>query len=84
MTTTSTPNEKKNLTPAEIQKGIEYHKKAATHLEAAAKDHLEAAKQFEAGNHDKAAESKVAAHGHQNLANEAQKEDSKNNTVAAN
>ena len=66
MTTTSTPNEKKNLTPAEIQKGIEYHKKAATHLEAAAKDHLE------------------AAHGHQNLANEAQKEDSKNNTVAAN
>jgi hypothetical protein len=45
---------------------------------------LEAAKQFEAGNHDKAAESKVAAHGHQNLANEAQKEDSKNNTVAAN
>lgn len=79
MSTTLTPikAEKKTLSPADNQKGIENHKKAATHLKAAAESHLEAAKQHEAGNHDKAATSTVIAHGHVALANEAQKEDAK-------
>jgi hypothetical protein len=48
----------------ENQKGIDNHKKAAAHFEAAAKSHLEAARQHE-------------AHGHASAANEAQNEDAK-------
>ncbi|MDI9340990.1 MAG: hypothetical protein QM534_10520 [Sediminibacterium sp.] len=58
-------------------KGIENHKKAAAHFESAAKHHLEAAKHHESGNHEKAAKSTIEAHGHANLAHEAQKEDTK-------
>lgn len=59
------------------QKGIDNHKKAATHLEAAAKNHLSAAKHHEDGNHEKAAQSTVVAQGHVNLANKAQDRDAK-------
>jgi hypothetical protein len=65
------------IPPTENQKGIDNHKKAARHFEEAAKSHLEAAKHHENGNHGKAAKSTIEAHGHSNLANEAQKEDVK-------
>jgi len=55
-------------------KNIENHKKAAMHLEEAAKSHHEAAKHHEEGNEDKAAKSTMKAHGHTVLASEAQKE----------
>jgi hypothetical protein len=80
-TATTTKTEKKVLTPVENKKGIENHKKIATHLEAAAKEHLEAAKNHESGNHDKAAQSTIAAHGHFNLAKEAQIEDVKHHAT---
>ena len=70
MTTTQTPATpvKPAVTPAD------HHKKAATHLEAAAKHHHEAAKHHEAGDHGKAAECTVKAHGHTHMAAEAQKD----------
>ncbi len=73
--------EKTTMNPSDNQKGIENHKLAASHLESAAKHHLDAAKHHEAGNHEKAAESTIAAHGHQSLANDAQKEDVKNHAL---
>jgi hypothetical protein len=56
---------------------IENHKKAAKHLEEAAKSHHEAAKHHEAGEHDKAHHSTIKAQGHTAHAIEAQKEISK-------
>ncbi len=53
---------------------IKNHKKAATHLEAAAKLHLEAAKHHEENNHDKAHSCCVKANGHTIHARESQKE----------
>jgi hypothetical protein len=53
------------------------HKKAAEHHEAAAKCHHAAAKHHEDGNHDKAFESTIEAHGHHALATEHQIEDLK-------
>ena len=76
MSTTQTPEVTKN-NPAEIQKGIENHKKTATHLEEAAKHHKDAAKHHEAGNHEKAALSTVKAQGHFAHAQELQKENAK-------
>jgi hypothetical protein len=75
--TTATPakTEKTDISPAENQKGIENHKKAAEHHQLAAKNHLEASHHHETGAHDKAAESTVIALGHSTLANEHQKED---------
>jgi hypothetical protein len=70
------------VSPADNQKGIENHKKIASHFEAAAKSHIEAAKHHEDGNHEKAAQSTVAAHGHQTLAHEGQKEDVKQHALA--
>ena len=61
----------------ENQKGIDNHKKAAAHFEAAAKSHLEAARQHEAGHHEEAAKYTIEAHGHASAANEAQNEDAK-------
>jgi len=55
-------------------KNIENHKKAAMHLEEAAKSHHEAAKHHEEVNSDKAANSTIKAHGHSVLASEAQRE----------
>lgn len=65
---------------AENKKGIENHKKTATHFEAAAKHHLAAAKHHENGDHAAAAKSTVEAHGHASLANEAQHEDARHHT----
>lgn len=67
---------------AENQKGIDNHKKAAMHFQAAAKCHTEAAKHHESGNHEKAAQCTVEAHGHACVANEAQKEDVKHHTAS--
>jgi hypothetical protein len=58
------------LFPAENQKGIENHKKAAKHYEVAAKHQ-------EAGNYDKACASAIKAYGHHCTASEAQREVSK-------
>lgn len=66
---------------AENQKGIDNHKKAATHFEAAAKSHTDAATHHERGDHEKAAKSAVEAQSHSSLGNEAQKEDVKNHTL---
>jgi len=60
---------------------IENHKKAAAHLEEAAKSHHEAAKHEEAGNLDKAASSTIKAHGHSTIAAEAQREVLKSQAV---
>ena len=67
--------------PAEKQKAIDGHKKAANHFESAAKHHIEAAKHHEADNHEKAAISSIAAHGHQILGKEAQRENIKNQVL---
>lgn len=65
----------KDVVPkAETQKGIENHKKAAIHFEAAAKSHSDAAKHHENGNHEKAIKSTIEAHGHASLAKEAQRQ----------
>jgi hypothetical protein len=61
--------------PAEKQKSIDNHKKAATHFQAAAKHHLDASKHHEADDHHKAASSLIAANGHQITAREIQKEE---------
>jgi hypothetical protein len=67
----------------ENKKGIKNHKKAANHFEAASKFHLDAAKHHEEGNHKKAAKSTIEAHGHANLAREAQKEDVNHHVLTA-
>jgi hypothetical protein len=66
---------------AENQKGIKNHKKAAVHLEAAAKNHLNAAKHHEEGNHEKSAQSTILAQGHVSIANKAQKKDTKQHAI---
>ncbi len=76
-TGTHTKTETADISHLETQKGIEYHKKAAEHYQLAAKHHLEAARHHEAGAHDKAAESTVAAHGHSLLARENQRKDAR-------
>ena len=83
MSTTSTPikAENSNSSTIENKKGIENHKLAAKHHQEAAKNHLEAAKHHEDGNHEKAAQSTLVAHGHNSLANDAQKEDVKNHAI---
>ena len=81
--TTETPNksEKTTISPADNQKGIENHKTAAKHHEQAAKHHQEAAKHHEDGNHEKAAESTIKAQGHNSLAVDAQREDTKQHAL---
>lgn len=75
--TKNTPSKEEN------KKGIDNHKKAATHFEAAAKSHLDAAKHHKNKNHEKAAKSTVEAHGHSSLGNEAQRQDVKHHTSKA-
>jgi hypothetical protein len=75
---TTTPNLERKEVSADNQKAIENHKKTATHLDAASKEYLEAVKHFEAGNAEKAAESKAKADEQFELATAAQKEISKN------
>ena len=66
---------------AENQKGIDNHKTAALHHNEAAKYHIEAANHHEAGNHAKAAESTIKAHGHHSLASDHQREDAKQHAL---
>lgn len=80
-TTTLAKTEVKKVTPEENKKNIENHKKIATHLESAAKHHREAANHHEKENHEKAALSTIAAHGHTALAIETQKEDVKKHAL---
>ncbi len=60
---------------------IQSHKKAALHLEEAAKNHHEAAKFHDEGNHEKGHYSTIKAQGHTILASEAQRELLKNHTI---
>ncbi len=60
-----------------MSKNIESHRQAASHHQEAARHHLEAAKHHEAGNHDKAYESTLLAHGHSLIAGEFQNNDAK-------
>jgi hypothetical protein len=78
---TPTKKEQTTIPTAENKKGIENHKKIATHLEAAANHHKDAAKHHEAGNHDKAAESTVKGTGHHCAAAELQREDAKQHAI---
>jgi hypothetical protein len=68
------PNKETIVSPAINQQGIENHKKAAEH-------HLDAAKHYEPGNHDKAANSTVKAGDQNILANEALKKDAKEHAM---
>jgi hypothetical protein len=70
-------NEKVSSSSMKNDKGIENHIKAASHLRAAAENHLQAAMHHEDGDHAKAAQFTVLAHGHIGLANKAQKVDAK-------
>jgi hypothetical protein len=68
----------KTETPVIMAKNSsEHHLQAAKHHEEAAKHHHEAAKHHEAGNHEKACECTVKAHGHSAMAQEHQTEDVK-------
>jgi hypothetical protein len=73
--TKSAKSEKSKLSIVDNKKRIENHKKAATHFDSAAKHHNEAAKHHENGDHEKAAQSTMVAHGHQSLGRDAQRED---------
>jgi len=82
-TAVSTSSELQTIPKTANQLGIDNHKKAASHFEAAAKSHLEAAKHHENEDHEKAALSTIEAHGHSSLANEAQQVDAKKHTPTA-
>jgi hypothetical protein len=69
------------LPKAENLKGIENHKLAAAHFQAAANNHLDAAIHHEKGNHEKAAVSTMQAYGHASLARNAQKENAKKHAL---
>jgi hypothetical protein len=56
------------------KKAAEHHKKASENLTNAARHHGEAAKQYEAGNYEKAAHQAHTASGHEILAKENVKE----------
>lgn len=74
MTNTGTPRSETGtiMNSVETQQLIENHKKIATHLETAAKKHMEAAKQHGEGNHEEAVKSAAQATNHMRLASEAQ------------
>ena len=74
----SSKSDKTTLSSTDSKKSMENHKTAAKHLTDAAKHHMDASKHHEDGNHEKAAESTVKAHGYTSLANDAQKENVKN------
>ena len=81
METTPIKQEEINISPAENQKGIENHKRAAAHFSAASNHHIEAAKHHTLGNHEKAARSTVTAQGFHRLATEAEIEDVKHHAL---
>ncbi|MCX6350462.1 MAG: hypothetical protein NTX03_01220 [Bacteroidetes bacterium] len=70
---TPTKNEQANGTANKNQKLVDSHNTAATHFEAAAKNHRDAAKHHEAGEPEKANEKTITAHGNQSLGRDAQK-----------
>ena len=72
---------KTNLSTTNIQKGIESHRKTAMHLEEAARNHHEAAKQHEAGNHEQAFHNTIKAQGHLALAQDTMREDFKQHAL---
>jgi hypothetical protein len=74
--TTFPKTEKKTIT-ADNQKRIDSHKKTAEHLSNASKSHIEAANYHENGEHEKAAQSTIKAHGHHTMARDLQKEDAR-------
>jgi len=57
------------------------HKKIASHLQEASKNHTEAAKHHEDGNAEKAALSTITAHGHVAHAVSASKQDVKDHAI---
>ncbi|MBY0485784.1 MAG: hypothetical protein K2P85_01115 [Flavobacteriaceae bacterium] len=61
----------------DIQNAIDNHKKVAQHLEQAAKYHIEAATHHQNGNHDRAAESTIKAHGNLIIGSELQRDNLK-------
>ena len=77
---TMTPEkvENKKMTPAETAAN---HKKIASHLQEASKNHIDAAKHHEDGNLEKAALSTITAHGHVAHAVSASKQDVKNHAI---
>ena len=71
---------KSNNLSSEIKMKIANHKKAAESFRQAAKFHLEAAKYYEEGKHEKAYQSTIQAHAFSTFANEvAKKQTSKDN-----
>jgi hypothetical protein len=62
--------ENTSVTPVSHQREIENHKTAAAHLKAAAIYHLEAARNYEAGDQEKADLCAFTALGHLRLATE--------------
>ena len=60
---------------------IKNHRKAAKHLLAASKFYFEAASHHEEGNHQKAEQSTIAAHGQVTLSNKAQKAGIKHHAI---
>jgi len=81
---TAEPAMKKDMqahAAADNHKGIENHKTAAFHFDAAAKNHLDAVKHHQDGNLDKAAKCALEAQNHSELANVAQKADIKLHAV---
>lgn len=65
----------------ENKKGIKNHEEAARHLYAAAKFHLDAAKNHLSGAHNKAATNTIRAQGHVRMAHELQREDAKHHAM---
>lgn len=69
---------KKDITPsptADVQKKIDGHLKTASHFEAAAKSHKDAAEHHKQNNEEKATKSAIEAKNHSNLAIAGQKTD---------
>ena len=83
MSDNTSPTRKDEVTAptAESQKNIENHRTAAKHHEEAAKHHNDAAQHHENGDHAKAAESTVKAQGHNAIAVEHQRTDSKQHAL---
>ncbi|MGP8214711.1 MAG: hypothetical protein ACLQQ4_04025 [Bacteroidia bacterium] len=66
---------------AEIQKGVEYHKKTAGYLMAAAAHHYKAANQLNDGNYENATKYALLAKDYLNLAKEILSENTKTGSV---
>lgn len=83
MSTTPTNKTEKKFTSSESKLAIENHKKAATHLDEAKKNHLQAVKHHEEEEHEKAKKSTIVAHEQMKLANDAHKAVAKQHELTA-